>query len=99
MTLHEQIAQIAQAADFGTATAAKRGRNPKYPYVPVVDHGAGRWTRTTQIRGLAYVTRVEAVDAAQRQIDTERESLVKRLSSPRHRALREQYGLPREINP
>ncbi len=88
------------AARFGRPTAAKRGRDPRWPYVPVVDfryddlpHGG----HTTQIRGLAYATREEAVEAARLHIERGREALAADLADPRHRALREHHGLPREL--
>jgi hypothetical protein len=83
----------AATANFGIATAKKAGRFPHSPYVPVIDHG----NFTKQVMGLAYATREEALDAAQRHINNARESLASRLAEPRHRALRRQYGLPEEI--
>lgn len=58
-----------------TASAARRGRNPKFPYVPIVVHYSHRigfaipkrWTK--QIRGKAYADRNDAVAYAQRYID------------------------------
>lgn len=74
------------ACPFGEATAVKRGRRAEWPYVPVIDHG----THTEQLRGLAYATRFEAVERARKAIVARQEAL-------RYRALRQQFGLPREI--
>ena len=100
MTINEQIDEVVGTKFFGVASAAKRGRNPKFPYVPVIDHG---WqdrgvhrTRTEQILGKAFETRDQAVDYAARVIIGRREELRTRLAKPNLRALRESYGLPRE---
>lgn len=84
---------------YGThrAHALKRGRNPKWPYVPVM-----LWVREKppfpgqkqeQIKGLAFATREEAVEAAQKGIDFLRDKLRKDLASPYGRAMREQWGV------
>jgi len=59
------------------ATAMKRGRNPKWPWVPVLIHEE-QWEpinpdhatmpRQEQIRGIAYATRIEALAAAQKVV-------------------------------
>lgn len=49
------------------ASAAKRGRNPLFPYVPVVIRENGT-THNTNTK-LAYATREEAVATAQAWID------------------------------
>lgn len=49
------------------ASAVKRGRNPAFPYVPVVIREDGS-THNTNTRN-AYATRDEAVAYAQRWID------------------------------
>lgn len=94
----EHVDAVVAAQDFGIASAAKRGRNPKRPYVPVVkfhkefDCGVA----TSQIMGLAYATRDEAVSRAQRQIESWRRKLATDLCLPQMRVLREHYGLPRD---
>lgn len=92
MTIYEDVAN---GIDLGQATAVKRGRDPRWPYVPVIDHG----TYTSQVRGLAFATRAEAIEAAAAHIEANRTNIAVMLAQPRHRALREQYGLPREIEP
>jgi hypothetical protein len=48
------------------ASAVKRGRNPRFPYVPVVVHEDGR-THNTNTRN-AYATREEAVAYAEKWV-------------------------------
>lgn len=99
-TFTEQITAAVETADLGTPTAAKRGRNPEWPYVPVIDYRADDRPHggfTTQIKGKAFRTRDEAVDYAASHIEAERASLARRLADRGSRALREQYGLPREV--
>lgn len=93
-----RIQEAAAGADFGRAWARKSGRTERLPYVPVlvVKNDVGTEIQC-QIRGLAYISRGDAVEAAQRHIDRARADLAERLADPRQRALREQYGLPREI--
>ncbi|MGV9679090.1 hypothetical protein ACWDSJ_27730 [Nocardia sp. NPDC003482] len=93
----ERVDHVVAHVDFGAAAAAKRGRNPAYPYVPVVKWDLDGQPRTTQLKGLAYKTREEAVARAQRQIDAERAGLARKLRERGYRALRESYGLPREL--
>lgn len=97
----EQVDSILRDYPFGRASAAKRGRNPKFPWVPVIDYGKQKTsihaTRTSQIRGRAYRTREEAVDCAQTAINNATAHLRSKFLDPRYRALREQYGLPREL--
>lgn len=93
-TLADQIAAIVAAGDFGTASANKRGRNPNWPYVPIVMHGQ----RSEQIVAKAFATRPEAIAYAQAVIDARRDILAQKLADPRYRALREQHGLPRELD-
>jgi hypothetical protein len=93
-----RIAEVVASVNFGEATAVKRGRNPKWPYVPVIattdEFGV---TRTSQVLRVAYATRDEAVARAENKIAKERASLAKKLAERQYRALREHYGLPREI--
>lgn len=92
---------IAEAANAHiTATAVKRGRRPEWPYVPVLVYGPTEGTPagyTAQIKGKAFADRDEAVAFAQGHIDRMTSTLAARLALPAHRALREQYGLPREL--
>lgn len=84
-----------------TASAAKRGKNPKFPYVPVVKEKIDMYSgvRTTNpTRNRAYATREEAVAVAQRYIDHYRAQKAHDLIKPSHRADREWRGLPREID-
>lgn len=85
--------------DFGTATARKSGRNPKYPYVPIIRLASPLESlhQTTQIRGLAYATRQEAVDRAQRAINSHKAAHERKLVIPRLRTNREHWGFPREL--
>lgn len=79
---------------WGKATAAKRGRNPAWPYVPIIDHTANTIKqRTEQIKGKAFKTRDEAIAYAQQVIDARKSQLEKNLAEPRFRALRKQYGI------
>lgn len=77
-------------------SAAKRGRNPKWPHVPVLIVGGGTSKPggyTQQIKGKAFATHEEAVAYAQLHIDNLRTSLEARLAMPNHRALRAQYDV------
>jgi hypothetical protein len=49
------------------ASAVKRGRNPAFPYVPVVLRDDGRAHNTNSVK--AFATRPEAVAHAQAWID------------------------------
>lgn len=91
MTPEEAVA----AVDFGKASAAKRGRNPRYPFVPIVkktDRETGAET-TEQIRARAFATREEAVDYAAKTIAVRRDHLLARLRLPNFRALRAMHGV------
>jgi len=99
----DAVHAVLDTVNFGIASAAKRGRTPKFPYVPVIVYssqatGAFR-ARTTQIKGVAYVTGDEAKDCAQRMIDKHRVQYEANLMRPGSRALRESHGLPRELPP
>ena len=100
MSVDLRIADALDAVDFGQATAVRRGRNPRWPYVPVIAHAATPdnprdWTE--QIPGLAFATPREAELAAEEHIARLRRHLAHRLGQPGNRALREHYGLPREL--
>lgn len=92
----DQIDTITANHNFGQPTAAKRGRNPKWPYVPVIATDSPLGPRTTQLRGLAYATRQEATQRAADQITSWRAQMAKDLAHPNKRAFREQHGLPRD---
>jgi hypothetical protein len=82
------------------ATARKAGRNPRYPFVPVLIHSAGGVRgqgRTEQIRGAAYATRAAAVDMAEQALWDRRVAFTRQLGDPRQRALRTSRGLPRDV--
>lgn len=102
-TLAEQIERVVADLDLGTPSARKGGRRDEWPYVPVVVSnstapGGGVGTgQVSQVKGLAYATRAEAVAAAERYIEAQRAILATHLGERQYRALREQYGLPREI--
>lgn len=93
MTFHEDSERVATALWLGRAHAEKRGRNSRWPYVPIIDYD----THTNQIRGRAYATREEAMAYAQLCIDKRRADFLERLRDPRYRALRVQHGLPMEL--
>lgn len=86
--------EAAATADFGVPGARKTGRDLRWPYVPVtvIKHSNGH-KEQRQVLGLAFATRPEAVKAAAAHITSERALLERKLSSPRYRALREQYGV------
>lgn len=76
----------------------KRGRNPAFPYVPIVRYAhEGRRQTVNPTRRVAFETRAEAAAFAQRHIDDLKAAIKAQLAEPRYRALREQYGLPREL--
>jgi hypothetical protein len=89
-------------AEFGRPSAAKRGRNPEWPYVPIIDYGHQEQglarTRTHQIQGKAFKTRDEAVGYARQRIERAKAARLLQLAEPRHRAIRQHYGLPYEID-
>lgn len=96
------IEEVAAAADFGIPTARKTGRDPRWPYVPVIRPTVSELDRPgppghRQVLGVAYATRDEAIAAAARHIEALRASLAVKLANPGARLLREQYGLPREL--
>lgn len=97
LNLQTQIDEVVAAQNFGQPSAAKRGRNPAFPYVPVIVRPAGLSQTHNPHQGVAFATRDEAVAEAQRCIDQQRENLRQQLAQPRYRALRGQHGLPREI--
>jgi len=67
MTLQEQIEAAVESLNWGVGDAAKRGRNPAYPYVPIIRHAReGRLQTTNPTRRVAFATREEATACAQR---------------------------------
>ena len=99
-TFSEQVRVALDAHDFGTATAQKRGRNPRFPYVPVIRHhtgGKGGDGYQEQIRARAFASRDEAIAHAQAVLNQRRSNLGGKVLNPAYRALRESLGLPREI--
>lgn len=100
MNIAEMIEQKVSGADFGQPSARKTGRDPRWPYVPVIAHPATPsapkpWQQ--QVLGKAYATRQEALAAAESHITAQRSALAHKLAEPRMRALREHYGLPTEL--
>lgn len=95
--MENSIAAAVEAAAFPTATARKTGRDPRWPYVPVLILPGERRV-AQQILGKAFATRSEAVAHAVAVVEANRISLAKRLADPRERALREHHGLPRDIS-
>lgn len=94
----DPFAAAAEAADFGQPAARKTGRDPRWPYVPVIVGGiAGQAHQTKQLLGRAFVTRGEAVADAAGHVARLRADLARRLALPQYRALREQHGLPRDL--
>lgn len=97
MSRPRTIDEAVEAMNFGRASAAKRGRNSALPYVPIIDFGEQKIgvhrTHTEQIKGKAFASRDDAVSYAQRAIDARRALFCARLSDPRERALRAQWGV------
>ena len=80
--------------------AAKRGRNPRLPYVPLI-----RWTDETGTRrsvnperGKAFGTREEALDFAAKELEYRRFYIAVSLAMPSQRKFREEFGLPRDLD-
>lgn len=93
------IERAVAARDFGVAAARKTGRNPRFPYVPVVrrtDPETGR-TFDAQILARAFEHRAAALAFAERHLALARARTRESLADRRYRALREDYGLPREL--
>lgn len=89
-----EVDRVVDALDLGTPSAVKRGRNPDFPYVPIIKHGE----RTENpMKGFAYATREEAVAAAEHHLAALREATKVKVKTTRYRALREHHGLPREL--
>jgi hypothetical protein len=98
--LTDRILEIVDGLDMGTPSARKTGRDPRWPYVPVIIHQGGVsvvGTRQEQIVRRAFETRDEAIEYADRVIIARRAHLANQMAQPQNRALREHHGLPREI--
>ncbi len=100
MSFAEQIERaLDEHADhFGSPSARKSGRRAEWPYTPVVvtTYESGNVHRQ-QVLGKAFATREEAVDHARAVIARHRGMIAEKLADRRYRALREQFGLPREL--
>lgn len=97
-TVSTLIAAAVAAVDFGTPTARKAGRNPRFPYVPVIAYVDSTGApRTKQLLARAFTSRDEAVACAATHIDRARAALAADLADPRKRALRQHHGLPRDL--
>lgn len=98
MTVTQEAIAAAVEADskrgYHIASARKTGRNPKWPYVPVLLDDQGR---QHQILARAFETRSEAVAYAEDHLARGRALLAEQLAMPNKRALREWHGLPREM--
>jgi hypothetical protein len=96
--ISEAVAR-ARSTDGLTASAARRGRNSRFPFVPLTVRTDETGTRrtTNAERRHAFATRDEAVAHAERVIDRTYEVLAERLADPCNRSLREHHGLPRDL--
>lgn len=81
--------EAAASASIGEPSARKTGRDPRWPYVPVLASDG----QTRQILGLAFKTREEAIQAATDHVEAWRADLLSKLVQARFRALRAQYGV------
>jgi hypothetical protein len=95
------VETIVATMDLGKASALKRGHNPVFPYVPIVlhtnPHCADFAPRQEQILGRAFIEREAAIECARKVIEARREHYRRQFNRRGCRALREQYGLPREL--
>jgi hypothetical protein len=84
------------------ATAVKRGRNPKFPYLPllkIIDRDTNRTRTENPTRSRAYATRDEAVAVAQRILESYKATRKHQMLKPSYgRAERTYRGLPRDID-
>lgn len=92
--LADQIDAVLQRMDLGEAIARKVGRDPVWPYVPIIKYKA----HTKQIMNRAFTTREAAIECAQQVIDKQREANRVMFLTPRYRAFRQQWGLPENID-
>lgn len=102
-TFAERIDEIVASQRWGSPSAAKRGRNPQWPYVPVIAFEERRYrdgferARTEQIRGLAFATRAEAVERAAQHIEFRKATFREQFSKPNYRAHRSYWGMPCDL--
>lgn len=89
----KEIEEAVTKLVIGEATAVKRGRDPRWPYVPVIRYP----THTMQLRNRAFATASEAKDCAATALENLRDLRRQQLLMPGQRALRESVGLPREV--
>lgn len=81
MTVDREHLRCDPTPERARASARRTGRNPAYPYVPVVEtHHAehGHLLRTETIRGLAFAERADAVAKAQRVLNHRAEAAARR---------------------
>lgn len=52
--------------DFGTPASAMRGRNPRFPFVPIIRYVDRGPVKTRQVTGMAFATEAEAVAHAEK---------------------------------
>lgn len=98
MTTEQIEAAVHTAYGHYKAQTVKRGRNPAFPYVPIYRFADSNGNaQTTQIKGKAFANRDDAIAYAQRYINALKRTMRDHLQEPRYRALREEFGLPREI--
>jgi hypothetical protein len=83
---------MAHELDFGTASSAKRGRNPLFPFVPVIRYTNRSGVKSRQVRAKAFATAEEATAYAERSIEAMKLRHAERIADPRNRSLREWYG-------
>jgi len=94
MEFAEQVEETLAAQHWPEPSAVKRGRNPLFPYVPVLIY-VGRTTNPA--RGRAFPDRASAIAFAQQCLDANKDRLRRAFNDPRCRATRRHYGLPEEL--
>lgn len=97
----DMVTATVERMQWPTVVARKRGRDSRFPYVPVLRYPApagGGKGYEKQIRARAFVTADAAVAHGERVVRRQREVMVRDLLDPAKRALREHHGLPRELD-